>query len=120
MQISSPFNRFYHSAVLTELFRKANTLKFEGWIDANTGRPLIWERGENYNDMEDLKDLLKNMNLDYEVDGDKKTSTRDIDSKSLMQHIEFIIKLAALNSIEFDFIEREWEKLMNDAGIKRY
>ena len=114
MNISSNFNRFYHSAVLTELFKKANTLKFEGWVDANTGKPFVFERGENYNDMEDLKDLLKNMNLDYEVDGDEKISTKDIDSKNLMRHIEWCIKLAGLNSIEFSFVEDEWERLMKE------
>ena len=112
MNISSNFNRFYHSAVLTELFRKANTLKFNGWVDTDTGETLTFIRGENFSDMDELKQILKNMNLDYEIDEDKKISTADIDSKSLIQHIEWCIALAALNNIEFSFVDDKWQRLM--------
>lgn len=112
MNISTQFNKFYHSAVLTELFRKANTLKFNEWIDTENGTVLTFIRGENYSDMDELKQILKNMNLEYEVDNDKKLSTNKIDSKALMQHIEWCIRLAGLNNIEFSFVEDEWNRLM--------
>ena len=119
MNITSNFNRFYHRAVLTELFRKCGTLKFELWIDSETGGVFEFTKGEHFNDMDDLKQLLKNMNLDYAVDEDKKVSTADIDSKSLMQHIDFVIAIAGENSISFGFIEDEWTRLLNQANIYR-
>jgi len=67
--------------------------------------------------MDDLKQLLKNMNLDYAVDEDKKISTADIDSKALMEHIEWTIQLANDNGITFGFIEEQWERLLSQAGI---
>ena len=116
--ISSHFNRFYHSAVLTELYRKCGTLKFRLWIDEETGGVFEFTKGEHFNDMDDLKQILKNMNLDYEVDEDKKISTSDIDSKSLMQHIEYVIAIAGENNITFGFIEEEWQRLLRQAGIE--
>ena len=118
MNISSNFNRFYHRAVLTELFRKCGTLKFRLWIDAETGGVFEFTKGEHFNDMDDLKQLLKNMNLDYAVDEDKKLSTADIDSKALMQHIDYVIALAGENGISFKFIEEEWERLLIQADIR--
>ena len=113
MNISSAYNRFYHRAVLTELFRKANSLKFDGWVDAETGGTLTFVRGENYGDMDELKQILKNMNLDYAIDGDEKVSTSDIDSKALSQHIEWCIRLAGFNGIEFSFVSDEWDRLLS-------
>ena len=118
MTISSNFNRFYHKAVLTELYRKCGTLKFRLWIDEQTGGVFEFTKGEHFNDMDDLKQLLKNMNLDYAVDEDKKMSTADIDSKSLMKHIDYVIALAGENNISFGFIEDEWERLLREANIQ--
>lgn len=115
MNISTQFNKFYHSAVLTELFKKANSLKFELWVDSETNLPFIFVRGEHYNEMDELKQLLKNMNLNYAVDEYKKVSTAKIDSKALMQHIEWCIKLAGENGIEFGFIQDEWDRLLQSA-----
>ena len=117
MNISIVFNSFYHGPVLNELFKKANCLKFEefGWVDVNTGKPFVFQRGEDYDEMDELKQLLKNMNIDYPVDEEEKISTRKIDSKALSQHIEWCIKLAGLNNIEFSFIEDEWTRLLKQA-----
>ena len=119
MNISSNFNRFYHRAVLTELYRRCGTLKFRLWIDEQTGGVFEFVKGEHFNDMDDLKQLLKNMNLDYEIDDDEKMSTSKIDSKSLMQHIDFVIAIAGENNISFGFIEDEWERLLNQIGITK-
>jgi len=115
MNISSNFNRFYHRAVLTELYRKCGTLKFSLWVDNETGGVFEFIKGEHFNDMDDLKQILKNMNVDYEVNEDEKVSTSKIDSKSLMQHIEFVINLAGENNIEFGFIQDEWDRLLKQA-----
>ena len=114
--ISSNFNRFYHSAVLTELFTKCGTLRFRLWVDEETGGVFEFTKGLHFSDMDELKQLLKNMNLDYEVDIDSKVSTSKISDKALMQHIEWCILLAGENGISFGFIEDEWTRLM--AEIK--
>ena len=118
MKITSNFNRFYHRAVLTELYRRCGTLKFRFWVDEQTGGVFEFIKGEHFNSMDDLKQILKNMNLDYAIDDDKKVSTADIDSKSLMQHIDYVIALAGENNISFGFIEDEWERLLFEANIK--
>jgi hypothetical protein len=87
------------------------------WVDTETGGVFEFVKGEHFNDMDDLKQLLKNMNLDYAVSEDKKISTSDIDSKALMQHIEWVIRLANENNITFDFVEAEWKRLLEQAGI---
>jgi len=115
VNISSNYNRFYHKAVLTELYRKCGTLKFRLWIDDEAGGVFEFTKGEHFNDMEDLKQLLKAMNLDYSVNGNDKISTRDIDSKALSQHISWTIALAGENGISFGFIEEEWNRLLNEA-----
>lgn len=118
MFISPNFNAFYHGPVLTELYRRCGALKFSLWIDEETGGTFEFIKGEHFNDVDDLKQLLKNMNLDYAVEEDKKVSTSDIDSKALMQHIDFVIATAGENGISFGFIEEEWERLLNQADIK--
>lgn len=65
--------------------------------------------------MDELKQLLKNMNLDYAVSGDSKISTTAIENKALVQHIEFCFRLAAENHICLDVIEEEWERLMESV-----
>jgi hypothetical protein len=90
-------------------------LKFRLWIDNETGGIFEFIKGEHFNDMDDLKQLLKNMNVDYAVEGDSKISTSEIDSKALSQHIEFVISLAGENGIEFGFIQDEWERLLNQT-----
>lgn len=117
--ISSRFNRFYHSAVLTEFFNRCGTIRFPLWIDEETGGVFEFVKGVNFNDMDDLKQLLKNMNVDYAVaeDGDGKVSTADINAKALCDHIEWVIALAAENNITFGFIEDEWRRELARAGI---
>ena len=70
--------------------------------------------------MDDLKDLLKLLNLDYPIDEETKNgkeSTVDISNKDLVQHIEFVLRLAGDNGIELDLVREDWEKLMKDSRI---
>lgn len=73
------------------------------------------EKHEHYDDMDDLKQLLKILNIEYAVDikADKKTSTKDIDNKHLLEHIEWIFYTASINSITLDIVEAEWQYLIN-------
>lgn len=115
MNISSNYNGFYHGPVLNELLKKAIVLTFDDWIDCGTNKPFTFNREEHYSTLDELKQLLKDMNINYAVDGDKKISTKDIDSKALSQHIEWCIRLAGFNGIEFGFIEDEWARLLEQA-----
>lgn len=121
MNISNRFNGFYHGPVLTALFERCGTLRFPLWIDDETGGVFEFVKGKDFSDMDDLKDILKNLNIDYAANekGDAKISTTEIESAALCQHIEWVIALAAENNVTFDFIEDEWTRLLNDAGIRR-
>jgi len=114
-QISSNYNRFYHGIVLNDAFTKARQLSFREWEDTNTGTCLIFYKNEDYYDMDDLKQLFKLMNLNYPIEQEGKTSTSNITTKELGEHIEWVIKVMGENGIELDFIREEWDRLMKEA-----
>jgi hypothetical protein len=102
MKISHNFNRFYH-AVLKEFYNKAP-------IKLKTDLGTLYIRGFTY---EGFKQALKFINLDYPRNfRGYPLSTRDIDNAALVQHIEFLIKLAGENGVEFSFVEQEWNLLL--------
>ena len=107
MKISNNFNRFYH-AQIKELFHKVpSRLKIE---DIGT----IYITGMTFYT---FKQMLKYINLDYPRDEiGHPISTRDISNKELVQHIEFIFKLAAQNGVEMSVIKQEWELLIRRAN----
>lgn len=115
-KISSPFNRFYH-ALLNEAYNKARDISFRQWKDNRTGGALRFFRGEDYDSMDELKQIFKLMNINYKVDGDKKLSTSDIENKALCDHIEWITKILNENGIQFNHDIEEWERLKQNAGI---
>ena len=71
--------------------------------------------------MDDLKDLLKLLNLDYPIDEEtkngKESTVPTLSNKDLVQHIEFVLRLAGDNGIELDLVREDWEKLMKDSRI---
>lgn len=85
-------------------------------MDTRTGGAFKIVKYEDYNDEEDLKQLLKILNLDYPVDEDKdeKVSTRYISSKDLVEHVEYVFKIAAHNCIDLDVVREEWERLIKE------
>lgn len=115
MEISTQFNKFYHSRILTDLYRKSNEILFRGLMDTRTGGAFKIVKHEDYNDMDDLKQLLKVLNVDYGVDIEKdcKVSTIDIEVKELLAHIEWVLLIAAQNCIELDLVREDWERLIN-------
>jgi len=115
-EISSPFNRFYH-ALLNEAYNKARQISFREWKDNRTGGAMIFYKGEDYYDMDELKQIFKVMNINYAVDDDKKISTSKIENKALCDHIEWITKILNENGIEFCHDIEEWERLKQNAGI---
>ena len=112
MQISNPFNRFYHKVILIDFYKRCSVVKFPGWIDTETGQCFEFIKGEHFNEMDELKQLLKNMCSIYPMDGEKKLSTSKIDSKQLTTYIEWVFRLAAYNHIEMEIVEREWRELL--------
>lgn len=113
MNIKNQFNKFYHSRILTDLFNKSSKLLFRHLLDTRTNGAFIIYKYEDYSDVDELKQLLKVLNLDYQVDEDNdcKISTSNIDSRSLVNHIEWVLKIAAENAIELDLVKEEWEQL---------
>ena len=59
MTISTKFNRFYHSAVLNDLYNKSYKIVFKHLKDNRTGGAFTINKYEDYHDLEDLKQLLK-------------------------------------------------------------
>lgn len=127
MTISDRFNGFYH-AILTEAYRKSYSISFREWRDVHGKGCLIFHKYEDYDCVASpkgtrpeldtsLKTIFKNMNLDYEIDGDKKVSTTDIGNKKLCSHIEWITKILNENGIEFKHDVEKWDRLKREAGI---
>lgn len=115
MEISQQFNKFYHSRILTDLFRKSNEILFRDLMDTRTGGAFKIVKHEDYHDMDDLKQLLKVLNVNYGVDveRDSKISTKDIEVKALLNHIEWVLLIASHNAIELDMVREDWERLIN-------
>ena len=127
MNISNPFNGFYH-AILTEAYNKARSISFREWKSNEGQGCLIFYRGEDYDCValpsdvpfeldSSLKTIFKSMNLDYPVDQDKKTSTTKVDNKQLCRHIVWITKILNENGITFNHDDEEWERIKLEAGI---
>ena len=103
MVISKNFNRFYHS-LLGEIYKQLkNPLRFDGI-------GVIYVAN-----LEQLKMVCKLLNLNYPRDASgEPISTRDISNKKLVEHIEYLIKLAYQNGYEISAVEAEWRKLLNE------
>lgn len=114
MTISQRFNRFYHSAILTDIYKKSNSLQFRELMDTRTGGAFRIYKYEDYNSVNELKQLLKILNVNYGVDVEKdcKISTRDIEVKELLSHIEWVFDIASKNLIELDVVKEEWNRLI--------
>lgn len=84
-------------------------------MDTRTGGAFrIWKH-EDYSYVDELKQLLKILNVNYAVneEKDEKVSTKDVDNKELLNHIEWIFKTASNNAITLDVVEDEWQYLIN-------
>ena len=119
MNISQRFNRYLHGVVLDQCFKHSRQVSFREWKDTGTGGCLIFYRDEDYDTMDELKQLFKLMNLDYPIEEDGKVSTRDITSKEMTRHIEFVLKIMAENGTLLPVVEEEWQRLLEQAGIER-
>ena len=112
--ISGQFNRFYHSRILTDAFRKTNAFIIYELQDTRTNDYFCIVKDKDYDDMDELKQLFKTLNLNYAVNEaeDKKVSTKDIEVKPLLEHIEWVLKLCAENDVELDMVREDWDRLV--------
>lgn len=112
--ISSNFNRFYHSRILNDMFNKSHSIRFNELLDTRTNKVFEIVKYEDYNSLNELKQLLKIMNVDYGVDIDRdcKISTKDIETKELLQHIEYVMKICGDNDITLPFVQEEWDLMI--------
>ena len=97
VRISSNFNRFFHS-ILKDFHSQAR---------ANDLTITCYD---------EFKQNLKSVNEDYPLKDGLFISTRDIENKDLIQHIEFIIKFAGEFGISLQFVEDEWDRILKEAG----
>ena len=114
MNISIRFNSFYHSRILNDMFLKANQIVFREIKDSRTGKNFILKKYDDYSDIDELKQLLKILNFSYKVDekNDKKVSTKDIDNKELLAHIEWVIRLCTENDILLPMVQEDWDLMI--------
>ena len=100
MCISNEFNRFYH-ALLNDIYTQVLS-------KADVQLVLTFER---------FKKMLKYLDKHYpRYNGTTDlVSIRDIRSKDLVAHIEFIIKWAGEYGISPQIVEDEWERVMQNA-----
>ncbi len=122
MEISSPFNRFYHGVILKQVLeakdfngRAITNIQFRAWKDTSTGGALSFDKYVDYEDIEDLKEIFKYLNLNYPIDKEAKSSTTKINSKDLSDHIEWVFKIMGENGIELELIRLEWERILKEA-----
>lgn len=111
--ISIQFNKFYHKCVLSDLYKKSRKLVFKHLKDTRTNGAFTIYKHEDYESLDELKQLLKLLNLDYAVKEDEsgKISTKDISVKALLEHTEWVIQVGIWNGIELNFVTDEWERL---------
>ena len=114
MNILTRFNRFFHGAILKDLFDKSQSIVFKELVDTRTNEYFKIIKYDDYSDLDDLKQLLKLLNLDYKVDEekDKKISTTEIEVKELLNHVEWVFKIASDNGIELKVVKEEWDRIV--------
>ena len=103
MKISSNFNRLYHA-----LLKECKTLKL---LRVDFGDDTYQFRPRAIGD-NSFKQLMKALNEEYPRDEEgKPISTRDITSKELTEHIEWLINVVYANGGKIRHIEEEYKRI---------
>lgn len=124
MKISSAFNRYMH-AVLNDFYNQLysiqivfidnNTGEVKRMIDDATGRAFTIYKNEDFSDMDDLKQLLKLLNINYPRDDNGiPVSTTKIENADLLQHVLTIEEIAGINGIELSHLKAERDRFMKE------
>jgi len=100
MLISRDFNRFYHSLL--------NDVYVQVLHQADVKLVLSFEK---------FKLMMKHLDKSYPKYSDTKyyVSIKDIRSRDLVRHIDFIIKWASKYGISPQIVEDEWDRIMQNA-----
>ena len=128
MRISKRLNRFYHALIDEAHELSPETVTIPNLVEIlPDGRelPLRFDISRDIQSPEDLKTLLKICNLDYPIDERRscgKTSTKDIETKDLLAHIEYVIEFCAKNGIPLSCVEEGWGEIVSAARspVNRY
>lgn len=97
MRITPNFNRFYHGAVLGDLYRQ------------------MVERRAICISFERFKGALKYANKDYPRTADGElASTKDVSSAALTQHLEWVRVWAAEYGMTLTVDDEEWERIARE------
>lgn len=102
MIISNSFNRFFHRAVIVEIKRINTPISFYNRFKVRFSGLSI----------KSIKTMLKMLDLNYPRCNGEVISITDIENKELCEHIEFIFRTLAENSITLPVIENEWQRLI--------
>jgi len=77
------------------------------------GNPFNIQKGEDYNDMNELKQLLKMFNYQYPNDNEeKKKSTCELTTEELLNHAKFIEEICNSNNIDIALFKEEAERFI--------
>lgn len=106
MIISNQFNRFYHKCIISEIKLIDKPISFYNRFKVRFSALSI----------KSIKTMLKMLDLNYPRSNGEVISIKDIESKELCEHIEFIFKTLAENSITLKVIEDEWERLLKQGA----
>ncbi|MDR2099995.1 MAG: hypothetical protein LBP40_04095 [Campylobacteraceae bacterium] len=103
MKISSNFNRFIF-AVLKDLHSNCKVLKID---EPKAELPI------QAIDRESLRNLLKYLDMSYPRDERGiPLSYRDLNSKQMTEHVNWIERQAGFSGVELSHITREWARIM--------
>ena len=109
MIVSSQFNRLYHSVL-----NDAKSLQLMV-VDMYENDFQLRPRSINF---ESFKQLCKMLNTNYPKVNKKAVSTRDINSKDLTLHVEWLINTVYANGGEVAIQEDEWKRIINEIRNK--
>ena len=124
MKISTQFQKFFFGVVCPQLKHGAiqrfkETGNGMGYVHPYTNERIYFDM-RNVDD-ESVYQFLKLINIGYPRDetGITPISTKKIDSKMMSDHIKWVERWAGLNGLELEYISKEWEQILLNAGIKK-
>jgi len=99
MRITKEFNRLYHSAFLKDLYDQMNFI-FNLEMSFDNFKQMLKYANKSYPRYKDSNDLV---------------STRDISSKDLVKHIEWIRRYASSYGFTLNIDEEDYRRMMELA-----
>ena len=117
--ISHQHRKFFHAAILSPILAMDklvfNDIKIGDHIFAFSPKRMY---GSNKEGLSRLKHFIKQLDLNYPLDGDAKASSERLSDKELVDHIEFIRKIVAESGEILPVDEAEWNRTFKNHGYK--